>query len=165
MQLSDRVTGAVLALLGVLAIVFGARLPGVPGQEIGPSVFPMLIGAGLVLCGVLIVLGVGASFEVPEEEPASGSPAAGLPAAVVHRAVPLLRLLVPPALLLFYVLAVDRLGFLPTAALVVLAMAFTLGARARLAVPLALLAPLGVSLVFSKLLLVPLPDGILPLPW
>jgi putative tricarboxylic transport membrane protein len=67
--------------------------------------------------------------------------------------------------LLLYVLLVDGVGFLPTAAMLVLAIALVLGARLRLAVPLALLAPLGVHAVFSKLLRVPLPDGVLPAPW
>jgi putative tricarboxylic transport membrane protein len=40
-----------------------------------------------------------------------------------------------------------------------------LGARLKLAVPVALLAPVGVHLVFYKLLRVPLPDGLLPMPW
>ena len=40
-----------------------------------------------------------------------------------------------------------------------------LGARLTLAVPVALGAPLFVNLVFAKLLRVPLPSGLLPLPW
>ncbi len=73
--------------------------------------------------------------------------------------------LVPPGLLLFYVLAVDRLGFLVTAAAIVLMASLALGARLRLAVPLAIGAPLFVHLVFSKLLRVPLPPGLVPAPW
>ena len=73
--------------------------------------------------------------------------------------------LVPPALLVFYVFAVDRLGFLPTAAAIVLTASLALGARLRLAVPLAIGAPLFVHLVFAKLLRVPLPSGLLPAPW
>jgi putative tricarboxylic transport membrane protein len=76
-----------------------------------------------------------------------------------------LKALVPPAVLLFYVVAVDRLGFLPTAAAMVLIASLALGARLRLAVPLAVGAPLFVNLVFSKLLRVPLPSGLLPMPW
>jgi putative tricarboxylic transport membrane protein len=76
-----------------------------------------------------------------------------------------LKALVPPALLIFYVLTVDRLGFLPTAAMMVLAASLALGARLRLAVAMAIGAPLFVNLVFAKLLRVPLPSGLLPLPW
>ncbi len=46
-----------------------------------------------------------------------------------------------------------------------LATALALGARLKLAIPLALIAPVGVHLVFYKLLRVPLPDGLLPMPW
>jgi putative tricarboxylic transport membrane protein len=73
--------------------------------------------------------------------------------------------LIPPALLLFYVFTVDRIGFIPTAATVVFIAAVALGASLRLAVPVAMLAPVGVHLVFYKLLRVPLPDGYLPMPW
>ena len=71
----------------------------------------------------------------------------------------------PPALLLFYAAAVDRIGFLPTAAVVVLVASLALGARLRLAIPMAIGAPLFVNMVFLKLLRVPLPSGLLPLPW
>jgi putative tricarboxylic transport membrane protein len=40
-----------------------------------------------------------------------------------------------------------------------------LGARLRLAIAMAIGAPLVVNLVFAKLLRVPLPSGFLPLPW
>ncbi|MDN3567607.1 tripartite tricarboxylate transporter TctB family protein [Paeniroseomonas aquatica] len=155
MQLSDRVTGAVLVGLGGLAAWSGSRLPGVPGQDVGPAAFPMLIGGGLMLCGAMIALGIGHSFEVPEEEEAvpGRSRFYGL------------RVLVPPALLLFYMFAAEPLGFLLTAFLMVLVGAFALGARARLAVPLALVAPLIVHLAFYKLLRVPLPEGLLGAPW
>lgn len=154
MHLSDRTSGAVLIALGGLAAWGGSRLPAVPGQDVGPAAFPMLIGFGLIACGVLIALGIGHAFEAPEEEGAQGRP-------WWHG----LRALLPPALLVFYVLAADRLGFLLTAALVVLAVALAFGARARLALPLAVLAPLGVHLVFYRLLRVPLPEGLLAAPW
>ena len=70
-----------------------------------------------------------------------------------------------PALLLFYVMVADRLGFIITAALIVYATSTALGARLKLSLPLSLLAPIGIHLIFSKLLRVPLPIGLLPMPW
>ena len=67
MHLSDRTTGLILVGVGALAIYGGSRLPPMPGQEIGPSVFPMLIGAGLALCGALIALGIGRTYEAAAE--------------------------------------------------------------------------------------------------
>lgn len=163
MQLSDRVTGLFLVVLGGAAAYGGSRLPPVPGQQIGPNVFPIVIGAGLVICGALIAFGVGRSFE---DE--AGAELAAHSDAEASSRDPWWRgllALVPPGLLLFYVLAVDRLGFLVTAAAIVLAAAVALGARLRLAVPLAIGAPLFVHLVFSKLLRVPLPPGLVPAPW
>ncbi|MGG5808070.1 tripartite tricarboxylate transporter TctB family protein [Falsiroseomonas sp. CW058] len=154
MRLSDRVSGGLLVALGAAAAVAGSRLPGVPGQDVGPAVFPMVVGGGLVLCGAMIAFGIGHAFEAPEEE--DGPPRGrwfGL------------RALLPPALLLFYVLAADGLGFLPTAAAIIAASAVALGAGWRLVLPLAVIGPLAVHAVFAKLLRVPLPDGLLAAPW
>jgi putative tricarboxylic transport membrane protein len=158
MHLSDRVTGLFLVLLGSLAFWGGSRLPAVPGQDVGPAAFPMVIGGGLVLCGALIALGIGRSFEVPEG--AEPEPARGLAAWLGGAAA-----FLPPALLIFYVLVAERLGFLPTAAIMLLLAALALGGSWRLAIGVALVGPPAVHLVFYKLLRVPLPAGVLPAPW
>ena len=154
MMLSDRVTGLFLAGLGLASAWAGSRLPAVPGQDVGPAAFPMLIGGGLMVCGAMIAFGIGHSFEVDEDAVEPG-----------HSLAWGLRALIPPGLLLFYVLAAERLGFLATAFVIVLTAAITLGARLKLALPLALLAPVAVHMVFARLLRVPLADGILPAFW
>jgi putative tricarboxylic transport membrane protein len=164
MQLSDRITGAFLIALGGVAAYAGSRLPPVPGQQVGPNVFPMVVGIGLVLCGALIALGVGHRFEEQAEaELAAHTEPTRTPAQTAWWRG--LAALVPPGLLVFYVLAVERIGFLATAAIIVFTAALALGARLRLAVPVALMAPLMVHLVFAKLLRVPLPIGLIPTPW
>lgn len=156
MQLSDRITGGALVVLGGAAAWSGSRLPAVPGQDVGPAAFPMLIGFGLIICGVLIVLGIGQSFEVAEEpEENSGSIMARFG----------LRVLTPPALLLFYMLTVEWLGFLLTGGIMVFLGVLALRGSLKLAIPLAIVAPLFVHLAFYKLLRVPLPDGLLGAPW
>jgi putative tricarboxylic transport membrane protein len=165
MHLSDRVTGLFLVGLGAAAAWGGSRLPPVPGQQIGPEVFPMVVGIGLAICGLLIALGIGHHFEEEAEADLAAHSDQPAPARTNGKLVTGLKILLPPALLLFYVFAVDRLGFVPTGAVIVLAAALALGARAKLAIPLAVLAPIGVHLVFFKLLRVPLPDGLLPMPW
>ena len=169
MQLSDRVTGLFMVALGGVAAYGGSRLSPVPGQQIGPNVFPLVVGIGLAICGGMIACGIGRHYEEEAEadlakisgQIATGAGAVDAPSAWWHG----LKALVPPALLLFYVLAVDRLGFLPTAAVMVLITSLALGGRLRLAIPMAIGAPLLVNLIFSKLLRVPLPSGLLPLPW
>ena len=150
--------------LGGVAAYGGSRLPPVPGQQVGPNVFPIVIGAGLILCGALIALGVGRHFEDEAEADLAAHSAPETSGSATGRWRGLMAL-VPPGLLLFYVYAVDRLGFLATAAAIVLTASLALGARPRLAIPLAIGAPLFVHLVFSKLLRVPLPPGLVPAPW
>jgi putative tricarboxylic transport membrane protein len=165
MRLSDRTTGLFMVALGALAAYGGSRLPPVPGQQIGPNVFPLVVGMGLAICGAMIAFGIGRNYE--EEAEADLAKISG-PIAIETGDMPWwrgLKALLPPGLLLLYVLAVDRLGFLPTAAMMVLVTTLALGARLRLAIPMAIATPLFVDLVFSKLLRVPLPSGFLPLPW
>ena len=160
MRLPDRVTGLFLVGLGAAAAYGGWQLPPVPGQPVGPNVFPLVIGTGLALCGLGIAFGIGHSFEEEEELiPVEGGQPP--PAGKLYG----LRALLPPALLLFYVVAADKLGFIITAGLIVYVTSTALGARWKLSLPLAVLAPIGIHLIFSKLLRVPLPAGLLPMPW
>jgi putative tricarboxylic transport membrane protein len=196
MRLPDQVTGSFLVVLGGAAAYGGWLLPPVPGQPVGPNVFPLVIGTGLALCGLAITFGIGHSFEEEEElvpvEPSGIEPGrieqggieqggieqGGIEQGGIEqrqagqdKTTPLagwlhgLRALLPPALLLFYVVAADFLGFFITAALIVYATSTALGAKWKLALPLAALAPVGIHLIFGKLLRVPLPPGLLPMPW
>ena len=55
-QRTDRWLGLALALLAA-AVLWSARaFPNVPGQKVGAGFLPMLVGAGLLLCGVALVL-------------------------------------------------------------------------------------------------------------
>ena len=161
MRLPDRVTGLFLVGLGAASAYGGWKLPPVPGQPVGPNVFPLVIGIGLALCGLAIAFGIGHSFEEEEEIIPFEGGEAPAPRGKLYG----LRALLPPALLLFYVVVADRLGFILTAALIVYVTATALGARWKLSLPLAALAPIAVHLIFSKLLRVPLPIGLLPMPW
>ena len=67
MRLPDRVTGLFLVGLGAAAAYGGWLLPPVPGQPVGPNVFPLVIGSGLALCGLAIAFGIGHTFEEEEE--------------------------------------------------------------------------------------------------
>jgi putative tricarboxylic transport membrane protein len=161
MRLPDRVTGLFLVGLGGWAAYGGWLLPPVPGQPVGPNVFPLVIGTGLALCGLAIAFGIGHSFEEEEEIVPFEAGKAPAPQGKLYG----LRALLPPALLLFYVAVAERLGFILTAALIVYVTATALGARLKLSLPLAVFAPIVIHLIFSKLLRVPLPIGLSPMPW
>jgi putative tricarboxylic transport membrane protein len=171
-KVSDRVTGAMLVGLGAASYWGGSLLPPVPGQQVGPNVFPMVIGAALVACGVLIILGVGRTFEEEDKVVTSATgevadegalqAAQGRFAAFVGGGW---KVLVPPAALFFYFFASERIGFWVTALLMVFALAWSQGAKLKHAIALAIVAPALVHLVFYKLLRVPLPPGLLKFPW
>ncbi|MBR1146429.1 tripartite tricarboxylate transporter TctB family protein [Bradyrhizobium sp. AUGA SZCCT0431] len=161
MRLPDQVTGLFLVGLGAAAAYGGWLLPPVPGQPVGPNIFPLVIGSGLALCGLAIALGIGRTFEEKEEIVPIEAGQARPPTGKLYG----LRALLPPALLLFYVAAADRLGFIITAALIVYVTSSALGARWKLSLSLAVMAPIVIHLIFSKLLRVPLPAGLLPMPW
>src|SRR4051794_38324313 len=99
MRLSDRVTGLFLVGLGAAAAYGGWLLPPVPGQPVGPNVFPLVIGSGLALCGLAIAFGIGHSFEEEEQLIPVEGVDTGAPTGRFYS----LRALLPPALLLFYV--------------------------------------------------------------
>ena len=167
MRLSDRATGLFTFALGAIAAYAGSRFPPVPGQQVGPSAFPFVIGIGLCLCGLMIALGIGHRFEEEAEADLAAHSDQASEEAVVESRDSLynLRIFIPPALLILYALVVDKVGFFVTAAGIILIAALAFGARPRVAVPLALLAPIVVHLVFYKLLRVPLPEGLVPMPW
>jgi len=52
MRFNDAVFGAVLLLLGILVAVIARSFPGMPGQSVGPALFPDMIAVGLGLCGL-----------------------------------------------------------------------------------------------------------------
>jgi len=164
MRLPDSVTGLFIAGLGGLSAYGGSLLPPVPGQQIGPNVFPMVVGIGLVICGAMIALGIGRSFE-DEAEADLAAIEGGAAAPEETRPLYRLRVLLPPGLLLFYVFAVERIGFIATAGILIFISSLALGARLKLAIPLAIFAPMGVHILFYKLLRVPLTAGLIPMPW
>jgi TctA family transporter len=114
----DRGVGLGLTLLALVVLFTARAFPDVPGQKLGASFLPMLVGAGLLLCGLALVAR-------SRHAPAAGS-ARGveqvLPAVIVMAAVA------------GYVLLAERLGFLIVAPLLLLSVfkALQVGWRAAL---------------------------------
>lgn len=165
MQLSDRISGSFLVALGALSTFGGMKLPPVPGQPVGPNVFPIVVGVGLALCGALIFLRIGHSFEDDTVVEVSPDHPDYKPPQAETSWLYGMRALIPPALLIFYAVASETLGFIPTAAIVAFVTSVALGGKLKLAIPIAIFCPIFVHLVFAKLLRVPLPPGWLPMPW
>jgi len=157
MKLDDAVWGALLALLGAAILWHVQGFPRIPGQNVGPALFPGIVATALVVCGGILI--------------ASGLRARRRPggAALRWAAAPewlrsprqLLAFFVLVASNVFYLLVVDRLGFLLTALVYLAALMWVLRVRVALVVPVALVMTLGIHYAFYKLLRVPLPWGVL----
>jgi putative tricarboxylic transport membrane protein len=147
-QRVDRWVGLALAVLGA-AVLWSARaFPDVPGQKLGASFLPMLVGAGLVVCSLLLVQ---RSFRAPPGDAEAGDRPREqwlAPVAVV-------------ASVAAYLALADRLGFLLVAPPCLFVLFLTFGRRATEALLWSLGGAAVVHLVFYKLLRVPLPWGVL----
>jgi putative tricarboxylic transport membrane protein len=151
-KLNDAIFGALLMILGAAVLVAIQGYPRIPGQPVGPALFPGLIAAGLCVCGVLLLAkGLRQRAEHPwlTWDDWVRSPR--------H----VLGLVVVVGSILFYILASDALGFLPTAAIILLALQLVLRVRPPTAIVVAIVATLLVHFAFYKLLRVPLPWGVL----
>lgn len=152
MKINDAVFGLVLAVLGGLVLFTVQSYPRIPGQQVGPALFPGLIAAGILVCGiVLMVRGWLARKAAPWVAPGDWmrSP----------RHVTAFVLLV--ASVLFYIFAAEKLGFLPTATLILWAMFYVLRVPLGKSLLIAVVTSLVIHFMFYKLLRVPLPWGIL----
>jgi putative tricarboxylic transport membrane protein len=150
-KLNDTVWGGLLLALS-FAILWNVRtFPHIPGQSIGPAAFPAMLAIALAGCAIaLIVRGLRAGHARLVFGDWIRSP---------HHVG---NFMLTVAVLLFYIFAADTLGFLITAALILMAMFLKLGVRVKVALPVAIGTVFFIHIVFYKLLRVTLPWGVLP---
>lgn len=152
MKFNDAVFGALLLALGIAVLAVVQGYPKIPGQQVGPALFPGLIACGLCIGGAaLLVRGWRERGHVAwvAAGPWVRSPRHVLAVAVVLGGV------------LFYMLAGERLGFLVCATLLMWALMWALGVPPLRALVIAVVSALLIHFAFYKLLRVPLPWGVL----
>jgi putative tricarboxylic transport membrane protein len=152
MKINDAIFGAIFLLLGVVIVVHVQAFPKIPGQQVGPALFPGLISAGLAVCGLLLIVsGVRHRAQHPWHEMAdwmrSPRHVIGFGAIVVG--------------LVAYILLAQSVGFLLLAPILLLVWFKVLGVRTGMAIIVAIVATLLIWYAFYKLLRVPLPWGVL----
>lgn len=149
MRLHDTLLGALLVALAAIVFGYTFTFPAMPGQKFGPSLFPRLVALGIAACGVVIAVRgwrSGAPWLSFSEE--------------LRRPQGLLSFLAMPLAVAFYLLAADRLGFLPTAALVVAALCLWFGVRWKGALLTGVAAAVAVQWFFGNVMRIPLPRGL-----
>ena len=157
MKVNDAFWGALFMALGA-AVLWAVRdYPNIPGQPVGPALFPGLIAWGLCLAGAILI------FQGWRKRPEAPwlvwddwvrSPR--------HRSA----LAVLLGSVLFYILVSEALGFLLTSVCMMLALFRALQVPWRKSVFWAVVATVVVHFAFYKLLRVNLPWGVLtPIAW
>ena len=153
MKINDAVFGVLLAVLGGAVLWHVQAFPKIPGQQVGPALFPGLISAGLVVAGVLLVIsGLRARragerwFTLADWMGSRGHFTAF--AAVLLGGVA-------------YVWLAGPVGFLLLAPVLLFAWMAAFGVRPARAALIAVIGTLAIWYVFYKLLRVPLPWGVL----
>ena len=162
MRINDAIWGA-LFIIGAAAVLIHVQgFPKIPGQNVGPGLFPGVISVGIAVCGMILVVrglraraggeGLAARWIVLPPWLRSSKHVGGFAVLV--------------GVNLFYLLAVDKLGFLITGFVYLLALMWVLHVRLTRAVPVAIVMTLVIHYAFYKLLKVPLPWGVLtPFAW
>jgi putative tricarboxylic transport membrane protein len=152
-RINDAVIGAVLVLFALAMIWHTRSFPAMPGQDYGPAVFPVLIGTGFLITGLILIVS-GLRRRRAEPRFAGGD--------WLRSRRHLARFLAVIGGLVAYILVSGWLGFIPTALLLLFGwlMLFRDGKPVSSLV-IALAVTLVVHYAFSQLLLVPLPLGIL----
>ncbi len=149
MRLNDTVSGGLLLALGTVLVIHTRSFPASPGQELGPGLFPALVGGGLALCGLRFLW---CGLRQPGDPWLTMEEWVRRPHMVRNFAVVI-------ADLIFYALVVDTVGFFLTAAIFLSALFLTFGVRHRWIPVLAVCVTLGMHFAFYTILHVPLPWG------
>ena len=157
MRFNDGVFGLILIAFAIAEIAYTQTFPRLHGQDYGPDLFPIMIGAGLMLFGGILV--------------ARGwAQRATQPMVVVgdwaHDRGNLVNVFILVGSVVFYILFSTWLGFIPTALLIQTVLLVRLGSSLAASVIIAAISTMVIHSLFAKLLLVPLPWGLLlPVAW
>jgi putative tricarboxylic transport membrane protein len=156
MRFNDATFGILLIVFAIAEIAYTRTFPSLHGQAYGPDLFPVLIGVGFLITGtILTVQGVARRSGALVEIGAWASERRN----VVNFALVVLGLL-------FYIAASDWLGFVLTELIILVVLLKSFGSGLVTSLAVAVLTTLGIQALFARVLLVPLPWGILqPVAW
>jgi len=157
MKINDAIAGGLLLLLSLAVFGLIRDFPPMPGQKVGPALFPGLIAAGLLASACLLIV---KGWRGRHTEPWVVLEAWARDPGQWLKGVGVVILSIA------YVLWSDVVGFIPTGVLLLTALFTMLRVRLATAVIVAIVATLVIHGAFYKILKVPLPWGLLePFAW
>jgi putative tricarboxylic transport membrane protein len=155
-RINDAIFGLLFVALGAAVLFAVQGYPKIPGQPVGPALFPGLIACGLIVTGALLVR---RGWREHERQWFVSHDWVRSPRHAVAFAVLV-------ASVVFYIAAADAIGFIPVAIVLLTAVLLSLRVKLVRALVVAVVATLVVHFVFYRLLRVPLPWGLLtPYAW
>lgn len=157
MRFNDGVFGLILIAFAIAEISYSRTFPSLHGQDYGPDLFPIIIGAGLMLFGgILIARGWAQRATQPMVVVGDWAQDRGN----------VVNVIVLLGSIVFYIVFSTWLGFIPTALLIQSVLLVRLGSSLVLSITVAAISTMVIHTLFAKLLLVPLPWGLLlPVAW
>lgn len=148
--------------MGAVVIAEAMRLPTIPGQTYGPGFFPMLIGIGLAVFGAIYALNARRPMQpvimLEGEGAALGEYNEAAPERPFYGALAWLLVGLVATILLW-----ETVGFIVLMSAVLMVFMILLGVRAWQAALVAVASTLVVYALFIKILMIPLPAGLLGL--
>ena len=157
MRFNDSVFGLILIAFAIAEIAYTRTFPRLHGQDYGPDLFPVIIGAGLMLFG-LILIARGWAQRATQPMVVVGDWA--------HNRSNVINVIILLGSIIFYIVFSTWLGFIPCALLIQSVLLLRLGSNLVTSVIIAAISTMVIHTLFAKLLLVPLPWGLLlPVAW
>jgi putative tricarboxylic transport membrane protein len=151
-KINDAVFGVVLLALGVVVLWHVQSFPKIPGQKVGPALFPGSIAAGLIVCALLLIVsGLRSRPRVAWLEAPAWMHSPRHVSAFVALVLSTIA----------YILFSTSVGFVIVASLGLFAMLVAFGVQRGMAVVVAVVGTIVIWYAFYKLLRVPLPWGVL----
>jgi len=149
-RVGDTLSGMLTAAAGLAVVLHARTFPPTPGQSIGPAFFPTIVGAAMIALGAALAI--------------SGRARGGRLVLLdewVRGPRMVLNFALVVADVVFYALAVDRLGFFITAFLFLAVLFLAFGVPRRWIAPIAAAVTLAMHYAFYTALRVPLAWGVL----
>jgi putative tricarboxylic transport membrane protein len=164
MTMRDFFAGIAFVIAGIVTIITAQQFPTLPSLQYGPSLFPSLIGGGFCLGGAVLALNALWLRKKVVAQEAHGNPslAGSLPEKKNW------AMLLPPVSIVFYILASDYLGAMLTIMIIMFLLMLLRKTSPYIALATSLAVSSAIYFIFSRYLLVPLPQGLLlggSLPW
>ena len=154
MKLGDLPLGLLAGLFGLAVILEAASFPEMAGMAYGPEFFPILIGIGFCLCGLVLVLG-----DLRARLTAQAKPLITLDPELARRKA-LLRAAAVLGTVIAFILLVKPMGFILTLTLLLFLLLRCLAAGWLASLLIALALPFFLHFCFTGFLRVPLPRGV-----